>query len=224
LKTNMRFLILGFAVGFVSLVIVLVVAIAAQGRTLFFDHSWGKVVKHLVNAGSAAIVVGPVEELLFRGGLFGVIRKQHGWKTALAVSSLIYSAVHFMDRATWPGPVTWSSGLFIVWKMLTGTADLSVVVPKFVTLTTAGVVLGLAYYWMGHLWFSIGLHAGWIFWVKSYGFVTRPVEGSAIWIWGSNRLVDGWLAAGVMLAILALLLANRWYHLRLDAQNAARRV
>jgi hypothetical protein len=53
--------------------------------------------------------------------------------------------------------------------------------------------------------FSIGLHAGWIFWLKAYGFATSDVPGANPAIWGSGRLFDGWLALG-LLALQAFLI------------------
>jgi hypothetical protein len=46
----------------------------------------------------------------------------------------------------------------------------------------------------------LGLHAGWIFWFKSYTFFTAPLAnlGRQSWWWGSARLHDGWLTFAVI--------------------------
>jgi hypothetical protein len=46
----------------------------------------------------------------------------------------------------------------------------------------------------------LGLHAGWIFWFKSYTFFTAPLAnlGRQSWWWGSARLQDGWLTFAVI--------------------------
>ena len=68
--------------------------------------------------------------------------------------------------------------------MLAGFADFHALVPGFFSLTLAGILLGLAYQRTGNLYFSIGLHAGWIFWLKTYGAFTparrmpRPGSGA----------------------------------------------
>ena len=203
LKPNLHRLICGFGLGFVSLAIIMVISLASHGRAWHGDRDMGAVLRHLVNAGLAAIVVSPLEEVLFRGGLFGALRKEHGWKPALVVSSLVYAAVHFLDRARWTEPVTWSSGVTLLGQMFVGAGGSAALVPRFLTLCVAGVVLGIAYQWTGNLWCSVGLHAGWIFWLKSYGFLTRDVNGAAVWLWGTGRLIDGWLAVFVMLGVLA---------------------
>jgi uncharacterized protein len=85
-------------------------------------------------------------------------------------------------------------------QMLRGFGNLQVVIPGFFNLTLAGLLLGLAYQKTGNLYFSIGLHAGWIFWLKFYGAITAPVKGANIWLWGTDNPIDGWLA----LLVLAL--------------------
>ncbi|MGH7991307.1 MAG: hypothetical protein ACREDS_14100, partial [Limisphaerales bacterium] len=59
-------------------------------------------------------------------------------------------------------------------------------------------LLGLAYQRTGNLFFSIGLHAGWIFWLKTYGAFTVAAPRTAIWFWGGGKMIDGWLAFFVL--------------------------
>jgi membrane protease YdiL (CAAX protease family) len=78
-------------------------------------------------------------------------------------------------------------------------------VPRFLNLTLVGVMLGLAYQRTGNLWFSIGMHAGWILWVKVYHLLTQPVWGSCKWFWGTVHVVDGWLATPVLILVSILI-------------------
>ena len=68
----------------------------------------------------------------------------------------------------------------------------------------AGVLLGLAYQRTGNLYFSIGLHAGWIFWLKIFGTFTADAPNAAVWFWGTGKMIDGWLAFFVLLLTLAV--------------------
>ena len=140
------------------------------------------------------MVVATLEEILFRGGIFGGLRRVLYWPFALLISSAIYALVHFLQRAELTGPVVWNSGLALLPHMLGGFADFHALVPGFFNLTLAGVLLGLAYQRTGNLYFSIGLHAGWIFWLKIYGHFTADAPQAAIWFWGSGKMIDGWLA------------------------------
>jgi hypothetical protein len=80
--------------------------------------------------------------------------------------------------------------------------------PQFVNLTLAGALLAWAYQRTGNLWFSIGLHAGWIFWLAAYRLFTSEVPDTAVWWWGGSKLIDGWLTT--LTLGLALVLFGRF--------------
>jgi membrane protease YdiL (CAAX protease family) len=143
-------------------------------------------------------VVSVLEELLFRGALFGAFRRAHGWRTALLGSSAVYAIVHFFPKVASAGPVTWSSGLELLPRMVPGFAQPAMLVPGFFTLTLAAAILALAFQHTGNLYFSIGLHAGWIFWLKFYVVMTDLRPGAATWFWGTGKLYDGCLALLVL--------------------------
>jgi uncharacterized protein len=82
--------------------------------------------------------------------------------------------------------------------MMRGFANWEQIVPGFFNLTLAGALLALAYQRTGNLYFSIGLHAGWIFWLKSYGALTTDVPNANAWLWGTGKMIDGWLALVVL--------------------------
>jgi len=158
-----------------------------------------------------AIAVALLEEVLFRGVLFGTLRKDMNWVAALILSSSFYALVHFMDpRATLDHAVTWSSGLEQLGRMMRGLTNLQAVVPTFLNLTLAGMLLGLAYERTGRLYCSVGLHAGWVFWLKSYGVVARTAPGSALPEWSTSRLADGWPALLVLAATLVVFCQKFW--------------
>ena len=53
---------------------------------------------------------------------------------------------------------------------------------------------------------AIGLHAGWVFWLKVFKTVTAPGTNAnaASAFWGTEKLLDGWLACLVMAAVVAV--------------------
>jgi uncharacterized protein len=204
-----------FALGFVSLAAVCLIALAAGGRMLK-PRTPGELAGQFLGVLATALIVGVIEELLFRGAFFGGLKRAMRWPAALAVSSAVYAIVHFMGRPENPPQVDWLSGLRVMPTMLAGMTELRTLIPAFLSLTLAGVILGLAYQWTGDLSASIGIHAGWIFWLKFYGFATKSVEGADKWFWGSGRLVDGWLAFAALVVVLgAVMLARRRGMLRL---------
>lgn len=197
----------GFALGFGSLACVAIMVLAAHGRQFNPNLTGKELVEKIAGAAVTAIVVALLEELLFRGAIFGALRKTWDWRAALIVSSMIYAIVHFLSRVDLAGPVTWSSGLELLPRKLEGFGDLKRVIPGFFNLTLAGILLGLAYQRTGNLYCSIGLHAGWIFWLKTYGTLTTAVAGSNIWLWGTNKMIDGWLA--LLVLAMAFLILTR---------------
>jgi membrane protease YdiL (CAAX protease family) len=185
----------GFCLGFASLACVAALALVARGRTLTPWQSAAQIVRVLLGAALVAVLVAVLEEILFRGALFGVLRKAMPWPGALALSSAVYSAVHFIQNADQTGALCWYSGLTLLMEMFKHGPPL---VPAFFTLFVAGACLALAYQRKAALYFSIGLHAGWIFWLKSYKLVTQPAPGASPALWGTDKLVDGWLALVVL--------------------------
>ena len=95
-----RNLAAGFAVGFGSLA-------GAAGLAIVLRRTGAQPVAQRAGVGGtfcsartvSAMVVAMLEELIFRGALFGILRKAWQWPVALAVSSAVYAAVHFLQRA-----------------------------------------------------------------------------------------------------------------------------
>jgi hypothetical protein len=194
----------GLLLGFVSLAVVAGTAIGGGDRVLVQGLTAHKIVGTLSNAIAAAAVVGTIEEILFRGGIFGGLRRILHWQLALIASSVIFALVHFLQRVEFTGPIAWDSGLILLPQMLGGFADFHVLVPGFFNLTLAGFLLGLAYQRTGNLYFSIGLHAGWIFWLKTYAAFTTDAPRAATWFCGTGKLIDGWLALIVLAVTLVV--------------------
>lgn len=212
-----RQLLGGFLLGFAGLALVVSLALVFGGR-VWNPHPASAIAARMFSAALTAAVVAVVEEILFRGGIFGGLRRGFHWRFALVVSSAVYALVHFLERAELSGDVTWLSGLELLPRMLHGFADFQRLVPGFFSLAIAGWLLGLAYQRTGNLYASIGLHAGWIFWLKSYGFLTAAATGSGAWFWGTGKLIDGGLACAVLL--LTLVAAEKFLWRKTVFKNA----
>ena len=194
----------GLLLGFVSLAAVAGFALAAGAQHLNGTVPAAQLAENITGIALTAVVVAVLEEILFRGVLFGSLRKVFNWVFALGLSSLIYASVHFMESAKWTGTVTWLSGFELLPRLLRGIEDPHAFFPGFINLTLAGGLLGLAYQRTGSLYCSIGLHAGWIFWIKLYGLMTDSAHAGNAWPWGMAKLIDGWFALPVLAATVLI--------------------
>lgn len=205
---NGRWLGAGFLAGFGSLACVAFLAVVGGARMWDGDPTLAGLLGHAASAAVTAAVVALLEELLFRGALFGSLRRTHDWLTALLVSSTVYSMVHFFEKPPPPDSVTLGSGFVTLAQMFRGFGQWDRLVPGFIALLLAGAILCLAFLRTGTLYFSIGLHAGWIFWLKSYGHWTTRSPDASTWWWGTGRLVDGWLATIVLSLVFLVVWAK----------------
>jgi hypothetical protein len=192
----------GFCIGFGSLACVAALALAAHASALTPGLTAAQVVRGLLGAALTAAIVAVLEELLFRGALFGVLRKTMPWQAALIVSSAVYSGAHFIQSANQTGAVHWYSGLVLLVEMFRHGPPF---IPAFLTLFVAGSCLALAYQRTGALYFSIGLHAGWIFWLSFYKLLTRPARAAHPAFWGTDKLIDGWLAFALLVVVFLVI-------------------
>jgi hypothetical protein len=143
---------------------------------------------------------------LFRGGLYLGVKRATGWWRALVMSSSVYALVHFFAPMRYAGEVHWYSGLQLLPQMFSGFLDWQKLLPGFLTLTVAGILLAMTCERSQALYAGMGIHAGWVFWLKTFGFFTNLQPGANPWIWGSNRLIDGWLVLPMMTLSLPLVL------------------
>ncbi len=205
----------GLLIGFLSLAVVALLALAFEARAWKTHLSPGLLSENLVNAALTALAVGTLEEILFRGALFSGLRRGEQWLSALLASSVFYALVHFFKRVEWMQQIRWYSGVELLGQMLHGFIEPQSLIPGFIVLLLVGIILALAYQRTGALWFSMGAHAGWIFWLRLYGALTVEHSAARESFWGTSKLTDGWVTALVLLVPLLLL----WDSTRLRSSN-----
>jgi len=196
----------GFLTGFTTIALIAAGSILSESRVLAFNGEFGSLASSLAAGAGTAVVVSVLEEVMFRGVVFGALRQIYHWSIALLVSSGLYSILHFFRTPPLTGDVTWNSGLQFLPLMFGGFIDPALVVPGFFVLLLAGAILAVTYERRGTIFFAIGMHAGWIFCLKSYGALTRLGPAHNESLWGSRRITDGWMAGGVMLVTLGCVL------------------
>lgn len=208
----------GLSVGIASFAVVVVAAIAFGGRGVREDLTLANFASHLPTIVPIMLVVAVLEESLFRGAIFGGLQRSWHWVVAALVSGMLYAFAHFIGSVEHTGAVRLWSGFTVVAGMFGGLFDPERLLPEFLNLTGVGVILAWGFRRTGNLYFSIGLHAGWIFWVKACAVITVPAATTNAVIWGSRKLIDGWV---ILLALIAAGLLTRL--MPLNRKPAARR-
>jgi uncharacterized protein len=157
-----REVVAGWGLGVVSLGLVLAAGIAAGAFVRRPDVAAGVNVLGFLATG---ITVGFVEEILFRGFLFGSLRKAVAVELAAVVSSLVYALAHFAKP---------ESGHSVVYGHARAGFDLlrdffgqfgpgHSYFPAVLTLFVLGLILARLYQRRGSLHLAVGVHAGWVF-------------------------------------------------------------
>lgn len=203
---------LGLAIG--SMILLTVAMTASDIFTPFFRVSFTRALMRVASATMAGISVGFIEELFFRGILFKGLHDQGNALRAYIAANLFYSVLHFVK----PGKAYFLDGI----EPLAGFSHLLAafspfldplpLLPGIVGLFILGLVLSYALVRTGSLYLGIGLHAGWVFSLKTmrvFGDFTRDDLG---WVFGSTdpKIVSGvatWF--GIVLVGVALHLLTR---------------
>ncbi len=116
----------------------------------------------VVRALAIAIVSSVVEELIMRGVVLRILAEGVGRWWALAVSSLVFGALHIANPN-------------------------SSVTDGMILVIEAGLLLGAAFLWTERLWLPIGLHGGWNFALAA--IFGGPLSGQDVSSIVSARLV-----------------------------------
>ena len=213
---------IGFLLALSSVALVAIVLGLAGVRAFDSSHSAADIGSHFLKATLAAALVAVFEEFLFRGVLFTWLRQTTSLMPALIGSSGIYALLHFMQSPQHTGAVTWSTGLTMLPALLGFFSDTKVLLPAGLSLFIVGTILAQAFHRSGTLHFSIGLHAGWILWGKSYGFFTRGTGGENHAFWGSGKLIDGWFLVPVLCLVFWCVTRIRFAATDTKSTDAAR--
>lgn len=185
--------LLGAALGVGSFLIAGTISLVVGARVLDFDKPAAEVASRLLKYLATGIVVALIEETFFRGGIQGALQRGMPFVPALVVASAVYSALHFLKPAgvvIAPEQVQWYSGFDCLSQVVSRSLFAPGVAVGFVTLFLAGWILGWAFAKTRSLYLSMGLHAGWVFTLKSYGFFTNAdVSGTGRWL-GAGALTE----------------------------------
>jgi len=167
----------------------------------------------LGKAFAIGVLVASLEEPLFRGLLLGGLLSQSTKGFALFTSAFYYATLHFLrsNLDFENNQITAFSGFQVIFDSLSQLFNFEIF-DSFVALFLSGIFLGLvrmqSKYGLGY---CIGIHAGWVFVIKSTKAMTNGnPHSSSAYLVGEYDGIIGCLAAGwLILLIVGLLILFR---------------
>jgi uncharacterized protein len=202
-------LLRGWSLAVASFAALLLAMSVAEIFEPYFRLSFSRSLSRFFSALLSGAFTGLLEEIFFRGILFKGLLQDGRLFRAFVLSSLFYSALHFVR----PGEAYVVDGLdplagfrhlfYTFTPFLEGLK----ILPGMFGLFLLGVLLSYAFLRTGNLYLAIGLHAGWIFGLKSvrvFGDYTRDDLG---WLFGSTdpKIVSGvatWIGIACILVLV----------------------
>lgn len=207
-RDRWKLLQIGFflGTGIFSLYIALLYAVDA--RILHVDAtSFGNLILQLIEALFIACLVACIEEIFFRGFIFQSFRKDMSAILAVCITSIFYSSLHFLKikLAVTPG-IQPFVGFLVFYQFLKNLIiNFPVLYPSIIGLFLVGVVLSYACLRTNSLYLAIGLHAGWVFLIKTDHLFFDRIKGNREWLFGDNNVVTGILAWLLMIITLIII-------------------
>jgi membrane protease YdiL (CAAX protease family) len=202
---------LGVGVAVIGGFFIAAVLMGASGHARI-DHAAALLPKYLLSA----IVIGILEEGFFRAFLFGGMTDEFGRTPALVASSAFYAMAHLVRAPAHFYVTTLDSGAgFRTLAMsFAQFSHPSAALPTLLGLFLLGIVLAEAFVTTGTVYFSAGLHAGFVMGAKLWPRLISHPGRLPGWFagWGHVPLISGvvgWIAAAAILVTLRKLAGNR---------------
>lgn len=143
------------------------------------DYFWSNLFLIIIKAILAGLVIGFIEESIFRGALFSGLYKKTGAVVTVTLTSLVYAAVHFLKYRALPEgtEITWVTGMEILPEAFFRFSDPNII-DHFLTLLVLGVLLSMVRIRNGNIAMCIGIHAGIVMTMKVTGRFSDYMPGS----------------------------------------------
>jgi membrane protease YdiL (CAAX protease family) len=198
-----------FGIGVGSFILLAIMGVATTSMTWETGKPVAEWARHFKNTLLAMVLVSLIEEVLFRGVLFGGMRRSLDWRWAAAMASVVFALAHFLNAKP-PNPESFSlvTGLTFLPSMFHGPAGDAHWGARFINLFMAGMILCGLYKNTGNLYSSMAVHAGWILGGKTAVMATQ-FEGkreqfthlqSAFW--GRMEFIEGWAMTPVLFGLV----------------------
>ncbi len=149
----------------------------------------------------AGLLIGLIEESIFRGALFSGLYKQTGAVITVFFSSLVYATVHFIRYRDLPPEtdIGWFTGISMMPEAFRRFHEWSIT-DYFLTLFIFGVLLGLLRLKHRNIAACIGVHAGIVMLIKIGDYFTNRTHNSNYdYLVSQYNSTFGWMSFTVIL-------------------------
>jgi membrane protease YdiL (CAAX protease family) len=195
----------GFVVAMCALVILFALALAFGGGFGNSGAAIALIPKYLLSA----IVIAIIEEGFFRAFLLGGMQGDFGNRVALLASAAIYALAHLVRSPAhfYVAGYEPAAGLITLAHSIDQFANPAIAIPTLLGLFLLGIVLGEAYILTGSVYFSIGLHCGFVLGAKLWPKIILDRAAIPWWIAGGGAipLIAGAAAWAIAIVILLAL-------------------
>ncbi len=159
----------------------------------------------LLRIAGTAMGVSILEEILFRGALYGLSRRVFGAFVSALWTSVLFAILHFIrSSGASPRSLDAWSGFREFARIFSGSPPFPILLFGFATLFFIGLLLCWTVERTHSLALPIGLHAGWIFAIQTINLFTEFQATTPIHLpWVGPNVVSGAVPVGIF-AILAV--------------------
>jgi CAAX protease family protein len=147
---------------------------------------------------ASGLAVALIEETALRGAMFTGIRREAGVTAAVVLTSLVYSATHFLGSFHIPpAQVSAWSGVALLHGTLESFDHPLGIADAFLCLTAVGAVLAFVRAITGNVAAGIGLHAGWVWVMLVVHALAQPDRNARLaFLLSRHDGFTGWLVLG----------------------------
>jgi len=155
---------------------------------------------------SGAIASGVLQEIMFRGMVFGIFLRSMSPPFAIGVSALLFASIHFLflpHGLNVADPDIPRVGFEMLGSIISQLSSIEILVESFAPMLVLGAVLAFARWRTASLWLPIGLHVGWIFVTAMFDhFTLRSVPLDAVMelLIGKSLQQGGCAIIGILIA------------------------
>lgn len=209
---------LGFGLGLISLMPVFYLFYLLGINVIDYAQPWtvGWLLKKIVTSLALALLIGVVEELVFRGMLLAALRKNLPTVMAVLVSAIYFAGLHFLDSKQALDTQTFNLYGSLV---LLGDAYANIFkvqnISAFCSLFMVAVFLSaLRLHRPAGLGLSIGCHAGWVWQMKMSGSLFNiDYQSPYLYLVSQFNFVIGpMVTVWLMFAVLIYLAFLKYFH------------